>query len=68
MQMAFVLVCAAEVVDRQPALAAAGPAGRTLSLALFPVEAFFWFGFALPFGFVARTARVALTVVRRLAA
>jgi hypothetical protein len=63
MQMAFVLVCAAELIAGN-LLWLRRPAGRTLSLALFPVEAFFWFGFALPFGFILGAARVALTVVR----
>jgi hypothetical protein len=63
MQMAFVLVCATELILGN-LLWLGRPAGRTLSLALFPVEAFFWFGFALPFGFVLGAARVALTVVR----
>ena len=63
MQMAFVLVCVAELIvgnllwlDR--------PAGRTMSLALLPLELFFWFGFALPFGFILGAARVALTVMK----
>jgi hypothetical protein len=63
MQMAFVLVCVAELLMGN-LLWARRPAGRTLSLALLPVELFFWLGFALPFGFVLGAARAALTVVR----
>jgi hypothetical protein len=57
----FVVVCTAEVAlgvlllgDGHPALWA--------SLALLPVELAYWWGFALPFGFVLGLARVALTV------
>jgi hypothetical protein len=63
MQMAFVIVCVAELVAGN-LLWVGHPAGRTLSLALLPVEMFFWFGFALPFGFVLGAARAALTMVR----
>jgi hypothetical protein len=63
MQMAFVLVCVAELITGN-LLRQGHPAGRTLSLALLPVEAFVWFGFALPFGYVLGAARAALSVVR----
>ena len=63
MQMAFVVVCAAELVTGG-LLWREHPAGRTLSLTLLPFELFFWFGFALPFGFVLGALRAALTVVR----
>jgi len=63
MQMAFVLVCVAELITGN-LLWVGHPAGRTMSLALLPFEAFFWFGFALPFGFVLGAARAGLTVVR----
>jgi hypothetical protein len=62
-QMAFVLVCVAELFMGN-LLWLGRPAGRTMSLTLLPVELFFWFGFALPFGFVLGAARAALTVVR----
>ena len=63
MQMAFVAVCAAELVTGG-LLWREHPAGRTMSLTLLPFELFFWFGFALPFGFVLGALRAALTVVR----
>jgi hypothetical protein len=63
MQMAFVLVCVAELVCGN-LLWLRRPAGRTMSLALLPVEVFFWFGFALSFGFILGALRAALTVVR----
>jgi hypothetical protein len=63
MQMAFVLVCVAELLCGN-LLWLRRPAGRTMSLVLLPVEVFFWFGFALPFGFVLGALRAALTVVR----
>ncbi len=63
MQMGFVLVCVAELFAGN-LLWVGHPAGRIMSLALLPVEVFFWFGFALPFGFVLGAARAALTVVR----
>jgi len=63
MQMAFVVVCAAELVTGG-LLWREHPAGRTMSLTLLPFELFFWFGFALPFGFVLGALRAALTVVR----
>ena len=62
MQMAFVLVCAAELVTGN-LLWIRRPAGRTMSLVLLPVEVFFWFGFALSFGFILGALRAALTVV-----
>jgi len=63
MQMAFVVVCAAELITGN-LLWRDRPAGRPMSLALLPFELFFWFGFALPFGFVLGALRAALTVVR----
>ena len=57
----FVLVCAAEILiglllifDWKPAL--------WLSLALPPIELGFWYGFALPFGFVFGAIRAALVL------
>ena len=61
MQMAFVLVCVAELTAGN-LLWLRRPAGRTLSLALLPVEVFFWIGFALPFGFVLGALRAALSL------
>ena len=61
MQMGFVLVCAAELITGN-LLWLRRPAGRTLSLALLPVEVFFWVGFALPFGFVLGALRAALAL------
>jgi hypothetical protein len=66
LQMAFVLVCVAELMMGN-LLWVGRPAGRTMSLALLPVELFFWFGFSLPFGFLLGAARAALTVVRATA-
>ena len=63
LQTAFVVVCAAEVVDGY-LLWRGRPAGRRLSLALLPVELVFWTGFALPFGFPLGLARAALTLRR----
>ena len=63
MQMAFVVVCAAELVTGG-LLWREHPAGRTMSLTLLPFELFFWFGFALPFGFVLGALRAALTALR----
>ena len=57
-----VVVCVLELAMGN-LLWARRPAGRTLSLALLPFELFFWFGFALPFGFVVGAARAAITVV-----
>lgn len=57
----FVVVCAAEVALGVLLLANWQPA-LWLSLALLPVELAFWFGFALPYGFVLGLARVGLTV------
>jgi hypothetical protein len=62
LQMAFVLVCVAELVCGN-LLWMHRPGGRTTSLVLLPFEVFFWFGFALPFGFVMGALRAALTVV-----
>ena len=63
--LAFVLVCAAEVVvgvllwgDRA--------VGLWLALALVPVELVFWVGFALPFGPLFGAARTVLVVLALL--
>jgi hypothetical protein len=61
LQTAFVVVCAAEVVDGY-LLWRGRPSGRRLSLALLPAELAFWTGFALPFGFALGLGRVALTL------
>ena len=63
LQTAFVVVCAAEVVDGV-LLWRGRPSGRRLSTALLPVELVFWTGFALPFGFPLGLGRVALTLRR----
>ena len=62
MQMAFVLVCATALILGNLLWRAAGRPDPVAGV--FQVEAFFWFGFALPFGFVLGAVRVALTVVR----
>ena len=57
--LAFVVVCAVEVLDGV-LLWLHRPAGRWLSWALLPVEMTFWIGFALPFGPPGGIARVVL--------
>ena len=58
----FVVVCALEVVLGVLLIAGWRPA-LWLSLALLPIELLFWFGFALPFGFVLGALRAIATIV-----
>jgi hypothetical protein len=57
----FAVVCAAEVVVGGLLLAGWRPA-LWLSFALLPFELAYWYGFALPFGFVFGVLRVAFAV------
>lgn len=60
--VAFVVVCAAEVVIG--ALLLAGQrSGAWLALGLLPLELVFWIGFALPFGPVLGLVRTVLVVL-----
>lgn len=58
----FVLVCAAEVAVGW-LLWQEAKVGAWLALAILPIELLFWFGFALPFGFVLGLARTTLVLV-----
>lgn len=59
----FVVVCIAEV-GLAAALWRGGPRSRTVSHALLPVELAYWWGFALPFGFVFGIGRTAILLTR----
>lgn len=63
----FVAVCAAEV-GLAVALWRGWPGARAASHALLPVELAFWWGFALPFGFVFGIGRTTLLLIRPSAA
>jgi hypothetical protein len=54
----YVVVCAAEIAVGTM-LWTRRPGARRLSVALLPFELAYWFGFALPFGFVLGGLRVA---------
>ena len=58
----FVVVCAAEVVVGLSLLAGWAPA-LWIQFALVPFELAYWWGFALPFGFVLGVARVAVALL-----
>ena len=58
----FVVVCAAEVAVGW-LLWQEAKVGAWLALAILPLELVFWFGFALPFGFVLGVARTTLVLV-----
>lgn len=60
--VAFVLVCAAEVVL---GVLLWRRAGDRLALWLLPVELAFWLGFALPFGYLAGALRTGALLVAR---
>ena len=59
LMLAFVVVCAIEVVVGVMLLTDA-PYARTVAYVLLPVEMVFWIGFALPFGPPLGIARTAL--------
>jgi hypothetical protein len=61
----FVVVCVAEVV-LAAALWRGGPRSTTFSHVLLPVELAYWWGFALPFGFVFGIGRTAMLLTRGL--
>lgn len=63
----FVAVCAAEVVVGLCLLLGWAPA-LWLQFALLPFELAYWWGFALPFGFLFGAARAALAVLALLPA
>lgn len=56
---AFLLVCVLECVAGWM-LWSGARSGAVLALALLPIEGFFWYGFALPFGPIAAIARTVL--------
>ena len=58
----FVVVCAAEVVVGLSLVAGWTPA-LWIQFALVPFELAYWWGFALPFGFVLGVARVGVAVL-----
>ena len=59
LMVAFLLVCALECVAGWM-LWSGGRSGALLALALLPIEGFFWYGFALPYGPVLGAVRTAL--------
>lgn len=60
----FVVVCVAEV-GLAASLWRGGPRSTIVSHLLLPIELAYWWGFALPFGFVFGVARTAMLLTRQ---